>query len=153
ERAASIYEQSRNERRERGEEVPELSPEERHQVAEVVGIGAVKYADLSHNRTTDYAFLWDKMLAMEGNTGTYMQYVYAGMRSIFRKGGVDVAALRQQSPLPVLERPEERALSLELLRLEEALLSAANEYKPNVITAYLWELAKSYNSFYQNCPV
>jgi arginyl-tRNA synthetase len=153
ERAAAIYEQTRTERKNRGEDVPDLSADERHRVAEVVGIGAVKYADLSHNRTTDYTFLWDKMLAMEGNTGTYMQYVYARIRSIFRKGGVDSSQFRVTPPIPLLELPEERTLALQLLRLEETLLTAAAEYKPNVITAYLWDLAKSYNSFYQNCPV
>src|SRR5262249_36226472 len=96
---------------------------------------------------------WDKMLAMDGNTGTYMQYVYARIRSIFRKGEVDVSELRQKQPSPLLERPEERALALQILRLEETLYAAAAEYKPNVITAYLWDLAKSYNGFYQNCPV
>jgi arginyl-tRNA synthetase len=153
ERAAAVYEQSRKERSERGEDVPELPPAERRQIAEVVGLGAVKYADLSQNRTSDYVFNWDKMLAMDGNTATYMQYAYARIRSIFRKGEEDPGLFRQQPPLPYLEQPQERALALQLLRLEEVLQAAAQEYKPNLITAYLWDLAKSYSVFYQNCPV
>lgn len=153
ERAAAVYEQLRQAAIERGEDVPELRAAERRQIAEVVGLGAVKYADLSQNRTTDYVFNWDKMLAMDGNTATYMQYAYARIRSIFRKGEEDVAAFRRHPPLPYLEQPQERALALLLLRLEEVLESAAQEYKPNIITAYLWDLAKSYSGFYQNCPV
>src|SRR5207249_780447 len=98
-RGAAAYEATRAERRARGEEVPELSEAERRQIAEVVGLGAVKYADLSQNRTTDYVFSWDKMLAMDGNTATYMQYAYARIRSIFRKGSEDATALRADAPL------------------------------------------------------
>jgi arginyl-tRNA synthetase len=153
ERAAAVYEELLQAALERGEDVPELSIAERRQIAEVVGLAAVKYADLSQNRTTDYVFSWDKMLAMDGNTATYMQYAYARIRSIFRKGEEDVESFRRQPPLPYLEQPQERALALQLLRLEEILQSAAAEYKPNIITAYLWDLAKSYSAFYQNCPV
>src|SRR5207248_2055587 len=152
-RAAAVYEQLRQAALERGEDVPDLRAAERCQIAEVVGLGAVKYADLSQNRTTDYVFSWDKMLAMDGNTATYMQYAYARIRSIFRKGEEDVESFRRQPPLPYLEQPQERVLALQLLRLEEILQSAAVEYKPNIITGYLWDLAKSYSAFYQNCPV
>jgi arginyl-tRNA synthetase len=152
-RAERSYEESAAARKERGEEVPELSDAEKRTIAEVVGLGAVKYADLSQNRTSDYVFNWDKMLAMDGNTATYMQYAYARIRSIFRKGGEDPAALRAGPPAPELGTPEERALAVELLRLEEALDAAAAEYKPNLITAYLWDLTKSYSGFYQNHPV
>lgn len=153
ERAAAVYEQLRQAAIERGEDVPELSAAERCRLAEVIGLGAVKYADLSQNRTTDYVFNWDKMLAMDGNTATYMQYAYARIRSIFRKGGEEIELFRRHPPLPYLEQPQERALALQLLRLEEVLQSAATEYKPNIITAYLWDLAKSYSGFYQTCPV
>jgi arginyl-tRNA synthetase len=153
ERAAAVYEETRKERRERGEELPDLSAEERRRIAEAVGIGAVKYADLSQNRTTDYVFNWDKMLAMDGNTGTYMQYAFARIRSIFRKGNVDAESLRKRPPAIVLDQPEERALALQILRLEETLVSAAAEYKPSVITAYLWDTAKAYSGFHQVCPV
>jgi arginyl-tRNA synthetase len=153
EQAGIVYGQSRQERRERGEEVPELDAAERGSIAEVVGLGAVKYADLSQNRTTDYVFSWDKMLAMDGNTATYMQYAYVRNRGIFRKGQEDEQVLRQHPPEPLLEQPQERALAIQLLRLPEALQAAAAEYRPNLITAYLWDLAKTYSGFFQNCPV
>src|SRR5262249_21634721 len=122
-------------------------------IAEAVGLGAVKYADLSQNRESDYVFDWDKMLAMDGNTATYMQYAYARIRSIFRKGEEARDRFRSDPPLPVLDHPAERTLALQLLPFEEALQNAAAEYRPNLITAYLWDLAKSYSGFYQNCPV
>jgi arginyl-tRNA synthetase len=93
------------------------------------------------------------MLATEGNTATYMQYAYARNRNIFRKGEEDERPYRTDPPLPVLEQPPERALALQLLRFEEALDAAAAEYQPHLITAYLWDLAKSYSGFYQHCPV
>jgi arginyl-tRNA synthetase len=127
--------------------------EERRQIVEAVGLGAVKYADLSQNRISDYMFSWDKMLAMDGNTATYMQYAHARIRSIFRKSGGDVSSFRTRPALPSLQRPEERALGLQLLKFEEALAIAAAEYRPNIITGYLWDLAKCYSGFYQNCPV
>jgi arginyl-tRNA synthetase len=152
-RAGRSYEESAAERRARGQDVPELSAAEKQTIAEVVGIGAVKYADLSQNRTSDYVFNWDKMLAMDGNTATYMQYAYARIRSIFRKGGEDATALRRQVPTPQLEGPHERALALELLRFADALDGAVAEYKPNFITAYLWDLTRTLSGFYQNCDV
>src|SRR5262249_38761575 len=147
------YEQTRADRLERGEEVPELSQQERQQIAEVVGLGAVKYADLCQNRTSDYVFDWDKMLAMDGNTATYMQYAYVRNRGIFRRGEVDSTPLRTNPPLPLLESGEERMLAVQLLRFHEALDSATAEYKPNFITAYLWDLSKAYSGFFVNCPV
>jgi arginyl-tRNA synthetase len=150
---AERYEQSRAERIERGEVVPELSQSEKQQIAETVGLGAVKYADLSQHRTTDYVFAWDKMLATDGNTATYMQYAYARCRAIFRKGNVDDGALRRSKPLPPTAEPTERALVLQLVRFEETLVAAASEYLPHLLTAYLWELAKSFSAFYTNCPV
>ncbi len=152
-RAAEVYEQSRRERREAGEDVPEFSPEELRVVVEAIGLGAVKYADLSQNRTSDYTFSFAKMLAMNGNTGTYMQYAYARNRSIFQKAGAEVNRLRADPPEVLLAHPHERALALQVLRLEERLLAAVAEYQPSVITAYLWDLAKTYSGFYQNCPV
>ena len=94
------------------------------------------------------------MLAMDGNTATYMQYAYARNRSIFRKGdvGPDAHSAATRPPMS-LDQPDERALALQLLRFEEALQAAAADYRPNVITAYLWDLAKSYSGFFQNCPV
>ena len=151
-RAGQVYEAARQEAVARGEELPEASQETRT-IHEVVGLGAVKYADLSQNRTSDYKYDPDKMMAMDGNTGTYMQYAYARNRSIFRKGEVDPTALRREPPTPRLEKPEERALAAQLVRFEEALTVAAADYKPNFVTAYLWDLAKTYSGFFQNCPV
>src|SRR5260370_22523553 len=98
----------------------QLPREERAQIAEIVGLGAVKYADLSQNRTSDYVFEWSKMLAKDGNTATYMQYAYARNRSIFRKGNVDVEQLRKNLPPILLHTPEERALAAQLVRFPEA---------------------------------
>lgn len=134
-------------------DTPLLSSDERKQVAERVGIGAIKYADLSHNRTSDYVFSYDKMLAMQGNTAAYMQYSYARVRSIFAKGAVDVATLRKKSTAIQLEHPAERALALSLLQLSEALARVAGDYRPNHLTAYLFDLASKYSSFFENCPV
>ncbi|MCA9246712.1 MAG: arginine--tRNA ligase [Planctomycetales bacterium] len=131
----------------------ELSADERRQVAEAVGIGALKYADLSHNRTSDYVFSYDKMLAMNGNTATYMQYAHARVRSIFARGDVSEAELAAASAELMLEHPAERALALELLRFSEALDATAAEYRPNLLTNYLFQLADCYSAFYQQCPV
>ncbi len=132
---------------------PELGETERTEIAQNVGIGAVKYADLSQNRTSDYVFSFDKMMAMEGNTATYMQYAYARNRSIFRKAEVDPQTLRTNPPAVLLDTPFERALAMQLLRLEESLLAAVGDYQPSGVTAYLWDLAKTYSGFFQNCPV
>ena len=131
----------------------ELSAEERNRVAETVGIAALKYADLSQNRTSDYVFSYDKMLAMNGNTATYMQYAYARVRSIFAKGSVDIDALRTSGAKIRLDTPAERALGLELLRFGEALDLAVADYRPNQLTAYLFELANRYSTFFEHCPV
>jgi len=131
----------------------QLSANEQRQIAEVVGIGALKYADLSQNRTSDYTFSYDKMLLMNGNTATYMQYSYARVRSIFGKGGFDPAALRSGGAKIKLTHPAERALGLQLLRFSEALAEVEAEYMPHHLTGYLFDLAKSYSAFFENCPV
>ncbi|MEQ8838549.1 MAG: arginine--tRNA ligase, partial [Lacipirellulaceae bacterium] len=132
---------------------PLLSEAERRTVAERVGIGAIKYADLAHNRTSDYVFSYDKMLAMNGNTAAYMQYSYARVSSIFGKAGVDREALRQSNPEIKLESPQERALALSLLQFSEALARVASDYRPNHLTAYLFDLASKYSVFFNDCPV
>jgi arginyl-tRNA synthetase len=132
---------------------PLLSEEERKQVATAVGIGAIKYADLAHNRTSDYVFSYDKMLAMNGNTAAYMQYSYARVRSIFTKGDVDIESLRSSGASILLSEPAERALGLALLRFSEALERVAADFRPNHLTTYLFELASIYSSFFENCPV
>jgi arginyl-tRNA synthetase len=152
-RARTVYETTRREAEERGEDVPEIEAMELARIYEVVGIGAVKYADLSQNRTSDYVYDEVKMMAMDGNTATYMQYAYARNRSIFRRGNVDPATLRRDPPAVQLATPQERDLAVQLIRFHDALTAAAAEYKPNLITGYLWDLAKNYSGFFQNCPV
>jgi len=132
---------------------PELSPEQRSCVAETVGIGALKYADLSQNRTSDYEFDYDKMLAMNGNTATYMQYAYARVRSIFAKGDIDIEQLRASDAAITLGSPAERALALELLRFGDALTLAMVDYRPNQLTAYLFDLANCFSTFFEKCHV
>ena len=147
------YEQLRNEKIQRGEEAIEIPPDERRQIAERVGIGAVKYADLSQNRTSDYEFSWEKMLSTTGNSATYMQYAYTRCQGIFRKGGVDQMRFRSSPAAPSLAAPSERALALHLARFEETLNVAAQKYEPHHLTAYLWDLSKAYNRFFEECPV
>ena len=132
---------------------PELAPEERQQIAETIGISALKYADLSQNRTSDYTFSYDKMLAMTGNTATYMQYAYARVRSIFRKGNIDIDALRTRGAPILLSSPAERGLAILLLRFSEALAATVADYRPNQLTSYLFDLANAYSTFFEQCPV
>ena len=136
-----------------GETQSKESLENLSRVGDVVGIGAVKYADLCQNRTSDYVFNWEKMMAMEGNTATYMQYAYARNRSIFRKGELNPDNYRNASIPVLLDTAEERGLALQLFRFEEALTLALVDYKPSLITSYLWDVAKAYSVFFQNCPV
>jgi arginyl-tRNA synthetase len=136
-----------------GETQSKESLEDLSRVGDVVGIGAVKYADLCQNRTSDYVFNWEKMMAMEGNTATYMQYAYARNRSIFRKGELNPDNYRNSSIPVLLDTAEERGLALQLFRFEEALTLALVDYKPSLITSYLWDVAKAYSVFFQNCPV
>lgn len=135
------------------ENSPDLPPDERAKVAEIVGIGAVKYADLSQNRSSDYKFDLPKMMAMNGNTATYIQYAYARIRSILRKAEADEAALRSEPPAIRLGTPEERALGMRLLRLPETLEQSTVEMKPNVVADYLFTLANEFSTFYAACPV
>ncbi|QDV36755.1 arginine--tRNA ligase [Tautonia plasticadhaerens] len=130
-----------------------LPEDERARVAEVVGIGAVKYADLSQNRLSDYVFDLDKMVAMIGNTATYLQYAYARTRSIFRKGETTPEAIRRARPTILITHPAERALGVALLRLPETLEAAAAELKPNVLADYLFGLANLFSGFFDACPV
>ncbi len=132
---------------------PDLDAEERARVAEIVGLGAIKYADLSQNRLSDYVFDLDKMVALNGNTGAYMQYAYARIRSIFRRGEIDPEALRASNPPLLITTPTERALALKILQLPEALELAAAELKPNVLTDYLFDLANKFSTFFEECPV
>lgn len=131
----------------------ELSPDEQRDVAEVVGIGGLKFADLQHNRTSDYEFSYEKMLLKNGYTATYMQYTYARCSSIFRKGGFDRAAVRTGGAAITLAHDAERALALQLLRLSEALAAVEADYMPHYLTAWLFDLAKAFSTFFEQCPV
>ncbi len=133
---------------------PDLPEEQRRDIARAVGIGAVKYADLSNNLVSDYVFSWDKMLAMEGNTAPYMQYAYARVQSIFRKGEVDVNELvAGGSDKLTISEPAERELAKVLLRYAETISSVARELRPHLLTGYLFELAGAFSTFYNACPV
>ena len=135
------------------ENSPELSEDERNRVAEIVGIGAVKYADLSQNRSSDYKFDLPKMMAMNGNTATYLQYAYARIQSILRKAETSESSLRTNTPAIVLGHARERALGMQILRLPETLEQATVEMKPNTVADYLFTLANDFSSFYTDCPV
>jgi len=117
----------------------------------VVGVDAIKYADLLPNRQSDYVFSWDKMLALDGNTAPYMLYAYARIRSIFRKGGVDAQTSATASVR--LDASEELALAKHLLNFGLVLEAMAEEYRPNFLCNYLYELAGKFTSFYEACPV
>ena len=135
---------------------PDLPAGQKEQIAKAVGIGAVKYADYSNNRTSDYVFSFDKMLAMDGNTAPYMQYAYARIKSIERKAqlkNVDIktelAGIRSLD----LSEPAEMDLAKYLIRYGETIKAAAADYRPNYLTSYLYELAQKFSVFYTNCPV
>ncbi|MHC4294062.1 MAG: arginine--tRNA ligase [Planctomycetota bacterium] len=134
------------------EKNPDLSASEKKEVARVVGIGAVKYADLVHNRTSDYVFSWDKMLSLDGNTAPYMQYAYARIRSIFRKGEELTGCDRNRADIHI-DHPTERALTVKLLQFPETLDTVATECYPHLMCNYLFELATAFMGFYENCPV
>ena len=127
-----------------------LTAAEQQQVAEVVGIGAVKYADLSKNRTTDYVFDWDNMLTFEGNTAPYIQYAYTRIRSIFANSGIDPTQLTGSIQI---HDEKERQLALTLLKFEEAVNTVAKEGTPHILCAYLYDLAGAFSSFYEHCPI
>jgi arginyl-tRNA synthetase len=126
----------------------ELPEAQRREIARVIGLGAVKYTDLLPNRQSDYIFSWDKMLALQGNTAPYLQYAYARIKSIFRK-----AEGRMQNAEIKLAAPEEFTLAKHLLNFGLTLEAVAEEYRPNFLCNYLYELAGKFTSFYENCPV
>jgi arginyl-tRNA synthetase len=134
------------------EKNPGLPEAQRKEIARVVGLGAVKYADLLPNRQSDYVFSWDKMLALTGNTAPYLQYAYARIRSIFRKVEAAQEAKTQNQEFK-LSAPEEISLAKHLLNFGLTLEAVAEEYRPNFLCNYLYELAGKFTSFYENCPV
>ena len=127
---------------------PDLDEVSRKAIANTVGIGAVKYADLSKNRTSDYIFNWDTMLSFEGNTAPYLQYAYARIQSIFRKAG-DINKNAEIS----LAEPAERLLATKLLQFSEAVEVVAKDGTPNFLCNYLFELSGNFMSFYEACPI
>ncbi|HBL6943141.1 TPA: arginine--tRNA ligase [Morganella morganii] len=133
--------------REKNNDMPE---DELKQLAEVVGIGAVKYADLSKSRTTDYIFDWDNMLAFEGNTAPYMQYAYTRVASVFKRADIDADSLTQ--PI-ILTDDRERQLAARLLQFEETITAVAREGLPHMMCSYLYDLAGLFSGFYEHCPI
>ncbi|WP_096086332.1 arginine--tRNA ligase [Agaribacterium haliotis] len=129
---------------------PELSDAEMAQVSQKVGIGAVKYADLSKTRTNDYVFDWESMLSFEGNTGPYLQYAYTRIASIFRKAGVELDSFDAAIEL---DADKEQALALKLLRFSEVAEQVVEDAYPHVLCNYLYELASLFMSFYEACPI
>jgi len=131
------------------EKSPDLPEEERADIAEAVGVGAVLYADLSQNPQSNVVFDWERMLSLEGNTAPFLMYSYARGRSLLRKGGVESVELEPFAPV----EPPERALTQHLLRYPEALQTALSTYRPNLLCEYLFGLATSFNRFYFELPV
>ncbi len=129
---------------------PDLEQNEKHNIAQTVAMAAVKYADLSKNRTTDYVFDWDNMLAFEGNTAPYMQYAYTRVASIFAKAGIEMDSLSGDI---TISEEKEKALIAKLLQFEEAVQSVAREGQPHIMCSYLFELAGQFSSFYEACPI
>ncbi len=132
------------------EKNPELDEEEADRIARVVGIGAVKYADVSKHRASDYVFDWDAMLNFDGNTAPYLQYAYARIQSLFRRGDVDPSALTEA---PAISNETERRLGVALLRFQETLELVAAEALPHYLSGYLYSLAGDFMKFYETCPV
>ncbi len=131
------------------EKNPGLSDTEKNDIAEKIGIGAVKYADLSQYRMTDYVFSWDKMLSLHGNTAPYLQNAYVRIRSIFRKAGESLPEISQF----VLDHPAELTLAKRLCQFAEVVPQVLNDFRPNILASYLFELANSFHGFYEACPV
>jgi arginyl-tRNA synthetase len=136
------------------EKNPDLSKSEKIDIAQKVGIGAVKYYDLSQFRMTDYIFSWDRMLSFQGNTAPYLQNAYVRIRSIFRKAAVAAPLWGAPGDAKlVLTTPEERNLATRLCQFAEIVPTVLNDFRPNVLANYLFELANSFHAFYEACPV
>jgi arginyl-tRNA synthetase len=128
----------------------DLSEDELNEVARKVGIGAVKYADLSKNRTTDYMFNWDSMLSFEGNTAPYLQYAYTRVKSLFRKANVAIET--QPNHITITEK-QEHHLAVLLLQFEEVISMVSREATPHLLCTYLYDVASSFMTFYEACPM
>jgi len=132
------------------EKNPDLNANEIQEVARKVGIGAVKYADLSKTRTNDYIFSWDSMLSFDGNTAPYLQYAFTRVQSIFRKAGVTPQSL---SGVVLIDSEQEKLLAIKLLQFSEVLDQVARDAMPHLLCTYLYEIASLYMSFYEACPI
>jgi arginyl-tRNA synthetase len=130
---------------------PDLDDDERAELAHTIGIGAVKYADLSTDRIKDYVFDWDRMLSFDGNTAPYLQYAHARICSIFRRAKVDRSSVRA-APF-VVDTPQERALSLRLLAYPTALDATLDSFSPHKLATYVYDVASDFTSFYEHCPI
>ena len=130
---------------------PDLAPSQREIVGRQVGIGALKYADLSTDRIRDYVFDWERMLSFDGNTAPYLQYAHARICSIFRRADVERSAVR--ATVPVLEAPQERQLALRVLGFGTAVAETIERTSPHRLCTYLYELASDFTAFYEHCPV
>ena len=133
------------------EKNPSLSAQERAEIAGMIGIGAVKYADLSTDRIKDYIFDYDRMLAFDGNTAPYLQYAHARICSIFRRAEIDRASVRSNAI--VLGAPQERDLAKRLLAFDSAVWDTIDKYSPHRLCTYLFDLAQDFTAFYEHCPV
>jgi len=133
----------------------DLPAEQKAAIAHAVGIGGVKYADLSKDRTSDYEFSFERMLSLEGNTAPYLLYAYARTRSLFRRAIERLAVDPQLVAVAPIElrEPAELSLAKHLLRLGDIVEQVARELKPHHLTSYLYELAQKFSSFWENCPV
>ena len=130
---------------------PDLPEATREAVGRAIGIGALKYADLSTDRVRDYIFDWERMLSFDGNTAPYLQYAHARICSIFRRAGTDRATVR--GVVPTLAEPQERALAMRVLGFGTAVAEAVERASPHRLSTYLYELASDFTAFYEHCPV
>ena len=133
------------------EKNPDLTAKAQAEIARIVGIGAVKYADLSTDRIKDYTFDWDRMLSFDGNTSPYLQYAHARICSIFRRANVERASVRNFEP--TISHVAERELAMKVLQFDSALWDTLDKYSPHRLCTYLYDLATSFSSFYEQCPV
>ena len=149
-RAYIVLTEKEEENKKNGKE-SDLTEEEKQNIAEVVGVSSVKYADLSQNKQSDIMFEWDKMLSFEGNTAPYLLYTYARIQSILRK--VTEQNIVLENINIKVENKYERAVATHLLAFPMSVLKAAENFKPNLIADYMYDLSKKLNSFYNNCPI
>jgi arginyl-tRNA synthetase len=140
------------------EKNPDLPRTDQEEIAHLIGLGAVKYADLMQHRLTDYVFSWDKMLSFQGNTAPYLQNAYVRIRSIFRKAKSEgiaegISSIPSESSPIVISDPSERTLALQILKFGEVLHAVLEDQRPNLLCLYLYELADSFHRFYEACPI